>query len=92
MNQWDLDNITIIYINSDHTWDPVCIDNDIKGQVIYPDEGDADDDLYYFLRRISTYSPDLDLEIYERDRVDMLSWIDNSLHVYPISTKTFKKP
>ena len=43
--QWDIDNIPRVHITSDHKWDKLFINGNIKGQVIYIDVEDADDDL-----------------------------------------------
>ena len=58
----------------------MCLNDNTKGQVIYPDVGDADDDLDNFIRSITNYSLELDVKISESYTVDMLAWTENYHH------------
>ena len=75
-----LGNIPRIHLTSDQPWYPVCLNDNTKGQVIYPDVGDADDDLDNFIRSITNYSLELDVKISEIYTVDMLAWTENYHH------------
>ena len=86
--QWDLDNIHRIHLTSYQTWDPECLNNDTKAQVIYQGQGGADYDLENVLRIINTSSLDLHVNISDRDTVDTIDRMDNHHHVSFIYTKT----
>ena len=60
ISQWDLDHIHRMHLTSDQPCNLVCINNDTKLQVIFPDEEDAYYDLDDFIRIINTSSLDLD--------------------------------
>ena len=47
---WELDNLPRIMLTADQPWDPSAINEDLDGQVVYPDDDDIlDDDMQAFV-------------------------------------------
>ena len=42
--EWELENLPQVMLTSDASWDPGSINDDLDGQVIFPDEEDIIDD------------------------------------------------
>ena len=52
-SQWELDNIPRIILTGDQPWDPGLINDDLEGQLMYPDDDDAEDDMFQYLRQVN---------------------------------------
>ena len=89
---WELDNLPRIHLTNEEPLDPATLNDDTKGKVIFPEDGDTKDDMFDYLRNINFADMDMDAPTSDTEVDTMLNWMHDQRydhrHISPTYSKT----